>query len=118
MEFEIDSKSSIDYFQKLSDMFWICLTCKQTLLLASQVECPTCTTFRPLETYQNMLHSPDQSTQTEIAALNTRRSIERQMMAKAQVDTSQPWYALSNTWYYRWQCFLHNKIAKAPSVTI
>lgn len=27
-EFNIDSKSSIDYFQKFSDLFWICLKCK------------------------------------------------------------------------------------------
>lgn len=39
-----------------------------------------CKTFRPLETYQNILHRPDRVTPAEINALDARRKSEKQVI--------------------------------------
>ena len=68
-------RTTITYRNLIKNM-WNCVTCGAQFGI-KQVECPLCKTFRPLETYDNLLHRADKVTADEIDALKMRRKIEK-----------------------------------------
>ena len=68
-------RTTITYRNLIKNM-WNCVTCGAQFGI-KQVECPLCKTFRPLETYDNLLHRADKVTSDEIDALKMRRKIEK-----------------------------------------
>ena len=50
------------------------------------VECPLCKIFRPLETYDNILHRPDKVSSDEIEVLKLRRKIEKQIILDLELN--------------------------------
>ena len=55
---------------------WNCVSCGAQFG-AKQVECSLCKIFRPIETYDNILHRPEKVTSDEIESLKLRRKIEK-----------------------------------------
>ena len=64
---------------------WFCLTCGAQFGI-KQVECPLCKTFRPIETYDNILHKPEAFTEKELEALKLRRKIEKQIILDLELN--------------------------------
>jgi hypothetical protein len=91
------------------------------------VECPLCKTFRPLETFSNILHRPEKVAVDEIEALKLRRKIEKQIILDLELNGEEGgkkpvkkdpkvkdyWYMISSDWLFKWKCFVTNKISKA-----
>ena len=107
---------------------WNCLSCGAQFS-SKQVECPLCKVFRPLETYDNVLHRPDKVTTDEVEALKLRRKIEKQIILDLELNGEEggvkkladgkhkqgardPWYMISSDWLFKWKCFVTNKISK------
>ena len=63
-------------YRDLIKNMWNCVACGAQFGV-KQVECPLCKVFRPLETYDNVLHKPAKVTSDEIDALKMRRKIEK-----------------------------------------
>jgi hypothetical protein len=71
--------------------------------------------------YKNLLHSPDNASDDEIAQLNERRRQEKELILERDMDrpimegsqhsSSQYWFMISSDWLYRWKCFVSNKIS-------
>ena len=59
--------------QDLVKNMWNCLVCGAQLHIKN-VECPMCKIFRPIETYDNIIHNPEKVTGAELEALKSRRS--------------------------------------------
>jgi hypothetical protein len=78
----VNPRKPNDYYDKFSQLFWMCLSCEKKLVV-NQVECPDCKIIRPLETYQNILYSPELAWPCELNALNDRRKFERKLVANA-----------------------------------
>ena len=89
-----------------------------------------CKVFRPLDTYENILHRPEKVTESEIEALKLRRKIEKQIILDLELNGEEgankveqtkkmgktakdPWYMISSDWLFKWKCFVTNKISKA-----
>lgn len=102
-----------DTYRNLIKNVWNCLSCG-ALFGTKQVECPLCKTFRPMETYDNLLHRPDKVTQDEIEALKLRRKIEKQSILDLEISGTEQkkddaaaskkdngrdlWYMISSDW--------------------
>ena len=110
---------------------WNCLVCGAQLHLKN-VECPMCKVFRPIETYENVIHNPEFVTTDELEALKSRRKIEKQMILDLELhsepisqdknrrDLNKKWFMVSCDWLFKWKCFVSNKISKSamPNNTI
>ena len=80
--------------------------------------------FRPIETYENVIHSPEKVTSEELDALKNRRKIEKQMILDLELHSDPSfeeeskqghppkWYMISCDWLFKWKCFVSNKISK------
>ena len=129
------SERQTETLRDLMKNMWYCYSCGY-LYSIRQVECQMCKVFRPLETYDNILHRPEKVTENEIEALKMRRKIEKQIIldlelngeeSPSKVDPKQkmgkaardgkavkdPWYMISSDWLFKWKCFVTNKISKA-----
>ena len=51
--------------------------------------------FRPIETYENIIHSPEKVTSEELDSLKNRRKIEKQMILDLELN-SDPSYEEEN----------------------
>ena len=83
------NKKVVSYKDLVNNM-WNCLNCGAQLHI-KHVECPLCKVFRPIETYDNIIHSPESVTIEEIEALKNRRKIEKQMILDLELN-SEPGY--------------------------
>lgn len=98
--------------------------------MLKQVDCTNCKNFRPLETYQNILHRPDRVTPAEINALDARRKSEKQIILdleykgdaglgsedeerKSELMKQERWYIISSDWLFKWKCFVQNKVSRS-----
>lgn len=87
------------------------------------IYCEACQVFKPLEMYKNLLHSPENASDDEIAQLNERRRQEKELILERDMDrpvmegsqhsSSQYWFMISSDWLYRWKCFVSNKISSS-----
>ena len=118
-------------YRDLVKNMWNCITCGAQFGI-KQVECPLCKVFRPLETYDNLLHRPEKVIPDEIDALKQRRKIEKQIILdlelngenqkkggastkNAAANVKSHWYMIGSEWLFKWKCFVTNKISKAVS---
>jgi len=76
---EDGSQRPITNYSEFTESQWNCLNCSAQFNIR-QVDCSMCKIFRPLETYQNIMHRPDRVSPTEIAALDLRRKSEKQVI--------------------------------------
>jgi len=101
---------------------WNCLNCSAQLHIKN-VECPLCKIFRPIETYENIIHNPTAISNEEAEALKNRRKIEKQMILDLELNSDpseeeakhgypQKWYMVSCDWLFKWKCFVSNKVSK------
>lgn len=122
-------------YRDLIKNMWNCYICG-SLYGIKQVDCPVCKVFRPLETYENILHRPEKVTEYEIEALKSRRKIEKQIILDLELNgesspnktaeslkgkqnkRADPWYMISSDWLFKWKCFVTNKISKAVNTNI
>ena len=123
-------------YRDLVKNMWNCYNCG-TQYSIRYVECQSCKIFRPLETYENILHRPDKVTENEIEALKLRRKIEKQIILDLELNGEEspnkvegqkqklgkaakvdPWYMISSDWLFKWKCFVTNKISKAVNQSI
>ena len=129
------SERPTETLRDLMKNMWCCYSCGN-LFSVRQVECQTCKLFRPLETYDNILHRPDKVTEHEIEALKLRRKIEKQIILDLELNGEEspnkvepkqklgkspvkdPWYMISSDWLFKWKCFVTNKISKAVNQNI
>ena len=111
-------------YQDLVKNMWNCINCGAQLHIKN-VECPLCRTFRPIETYENIIHAPEHITHEEVEALKNRRKIEKQMILDLELNSDpgedeeskrkgypQRWYMISCDWLFKWKCFVSNKVSK------
>ena len=70
------SDRQTETYRDLIKNMWNCLSCGAQFGI-KQVECPLCKTFRPLETFDNIMHRPEKVSSDEIEALKLRRKIEK-----------------------------------------
>lgn len=56
-----DKTRQIINYKDLVRNMWFCITCGGQFT-QKQIECPLCKQFRPLETYENILHRPERVT--------------------------------------------------------
>ena len=133
------SDRTVEIYRDLIKNVWNCLSCGAQFGI-KQVECSLCKTFRPLETYENLLHRPDKVTPEEIEGLKLRRKIEKQIIldlelngvedqqhtksldAGGRKDKNAPkekvrdlWFMISSDWLFKWKCFVTNKISKTAN---
>ena len=102
---------------------WNCLVCGAQLHIKN-VECPMCKIFRPIETYDNIIHNPEKVTGAELEALKSRRKIEKQMILDLELHSDPSndeeskhgyppkWFMVSCDWLFKWKCFVSNKVSK------
>ena len=133
------SDRTVEIYRDLIKNMWNCLSCGAQFGI-KQVECSLCKSFRPLETYENLLHRPDKVTPEEIEGLKLRRKIEKQIIldlelngvedqqsksldaAKAHAGMGAKkekvrdlWFMISSDWLFKWKCFVTNKISKTAN---
>lgn len=70
------SDREAETYRDLVKNVWNCLYCGAQFSIR-QVECHLCRAFRPLETFENLLHKPEKATSDEVDALKLRRKIEK-----------------------------------------
>ena len=70
------SDRDTETYRDLVKNMWNCVTCGAQFGI-KQVECLLCKQFRPLQTYENLIHRPEKATSDEIDALKLRRKIEK-----------------------------------------
>ena len=70
------SDRQTETYRDLIKNMWNCLSCGAKFGI-KQVECPLCKTYRPLETFDNIMHRPEKVSSDEIEALKLRRKIEK-----------------------------------------
>jgi hypothetical protein len=116
-------RETVSYKDLIKNM-WNCLVCKAQLGV-KQVECPGCKTFRPLETYENLLHRPEKVTSDEVEALKLRRKIEKQIIldlelngVENKVEQQEQWYMIASDWLFKWKCFVTNKISRSQNANV
>ena len=89
--------------------FWACTRCGLRNIDGAVV-CKKCEGFRPLESYPNLLHSPERATEQEINELNTRRQIELQIISALDTNAKQEvYYLIHSNWINKWKDFIFNK---------
>jgi hypothetical protein len=72
--------------------------------------CKRCKSFRPIESYPNILHDPDNASEIEVEELNKRRKMELEMLtAKDQIEISSVFYLINCNWISEWKAFIFNK---------
>ena len=125
---------TIETYRDVVKNIWNCLSCGAQFG-SKQVECSLCKTFRPLETYPNLLHRPDKASGEEIDALKLRRKIEKQIILDLElngVDDQKSeaakqarkdkirdhWYMISSDWLFKWKCFVTNKVSKTANQNV
>ena len=125
---------TIETYRDVVKNIWNCLSCGAQFG-SKQVECSLCKTFRPLETYPNLLHRPDKAAGEEIDALKLRRKIEKQIILDLElngVDDQKSeaakqarkdkirdhWYMISSDWLFKWKCFVTNKVSKTANQNV
>ena len=131
------SDRQTETYRDLVKNMWNCVVCGG-LYGIKQVECSQCKVFRPLETFENLLHRPDKVSNDEIEALKLRRKIEKQIILDLELNGEEspnkgsdplklkpgskgakdPWYMISSDWLFKWKCFVTNKISKAVNQNI
>lgn len=88
---------------------WQCPCC-QSNNIYGLVTCTTCNTFRPLESYPNLLTDPENATVQEIYELNVRRDIELQTIRELDNDEKKNvYYLIHSDWIKKWKEFIFNK---------
>ena len=79
------SDRDTETFRDLVKNMWNCYNCGSQFSIR-HVECQSCKIFRPLETYENILHRPEKVTESEIEALKQRRKIEKQIILDLELN--------------------------------
>ena len=79
------SDRNTETFRDLVKNMWHCYNCGSQFSIR-HVECQSCRVFRPLETYDNILHRPEKVTESEIEALKQRRKIEKQIILDLELN--------------------------------
>mmetsp|Transcript_44454 Transcript_44454/g.32558 ORF Transcript_44454/g.32558 Transcript_44454/m.32558 type:complete len:174 (+) Transcript_44454:735-1256(+) len=75
-----DDESPIKFEHILEkDKSWICVNCSKKISI-DEVICENCQTFKPLEMFKNLLHSPLQASEEEIDCLKKRRTLEKDII--------------------------------------
>ena len=95
------------------DNHWLCTMCGQRQE-ASDMICAKCLKFKPATFYQNLIHDPENATQTELKTMQKRRELEQLLVSEAE-KAGKPmqgsvWFMISNKWYYKWKCFIQNQV--------
>ncbi|OMJ95708.1 hypothetical protein SteCoe_770 [Stentor coeruleus] len=95
---------------------WYCRRCNKSYF-EGRIQCE-CGCFRPLESYQNLLSNPSNVSLSEIAELNQRRDIEKDLINKLDAcEEINCWYLINADWVYNWKSFVFNKPSR-PGMNI
>jgi hypothetical protein len=107
-DFERMLANSFDIVTRSTDK-WTCEVCHDHNV-SGMIVCRKCKSFRPLESYPNIIHSPENVTEIELEELNKRRKMELEMLtAKDQIEISQVFYLINCNWISEWKAFIFNK---------
>ena len=75
-----DREMKFDYLLR-NETEWVCFNCQKNNS-QEDIQCRHCVSFRPLETFPNILHSPELVTENELEALAVRREMERDIICE------------------------------------
>jgi len=94
---------------------WACRNCDFTGNPVTTIQCSQCFSFRPIDTYPNILYDAPKITEDEIILFTNRRKLEKKMICGRDLITSEVlkcdecWYLISSEWLKEWKAFIFNK---------
>ena len=94
-----------------------CCTCGELNNYLGKIICNSCSKYRPLETYTNIIFNPMFVTKEEKKELNMRRRHESkvyQSLMKRDKENNKEiyFYAIETSWFNKWKCFVSNDLSE------
>lgn len=80
-----------------------------------EIVCNSCSKYRPLETYKNILFNPMLITKTEQKEYHIRRKHELkafQSLMKKHINYNNYYFAIDSSWFNSWKCFISNDLSE------
>ena len=95
---------------------WTC-SCGEIDNALGKIICKSCSKYRPLETYTNIIFNPMLVTKTEIKEFHMRRRHEAkvyQSLMKRNMENKKDiyFYAIEASWLNKWKCFVSNDLSE------
>ena len=94
-----------------------CCTCGELNNSLGKIICNSCSKYRPLETYTNIIFNPMLVTKIEKKEYNMRRKHESkvyQSLMKRDMENNKEiyFYAIETSWLNKWKCFVSNDLSE------
>ena len=98
---------------------WSC-SCGDINNKQGKIICDSCSKYRPLETYKNIIFNPMLITKAEKKELQIRRKHEKkvfQALMKKVINNKKNnfYFALESSWFNNWKCFISNDLTEQIS---
>ena len=116
-EFYEKEKAVSIYDYALPKFNWLCVTCGETIS-NTNIQCSKCGSFRVVESFPNLIDNPMNAGKEEIALLQKRRQLEREIVCGRDllttdiIEMDSSLYIISKKWLTQWKSFVFNKPCK------